>query len=184
MATSTSTTAATAKTDGKPIDAGGGILVSLALPKADKPAPAWLAAVATRTAAAAKERAESPGPAVVPATAKGKAKPKGTPRPPKPAKAHKAGRKPKGKGKAHKPAKAKPKATKPKGPSGLDAAATVLKGRDKPQTVRAIWEAIESRGLWKPAGATPWQTLSAALQRAPDRFRKAGRGLWALKAAK
>ena len=64
--------------------------------------------------------------------------------------------------------------------SGPEAAVLVLKAAKKPLTPKVIaLQAIE-RGLWKPAGATPWDSLRVAMLRQPKRFRRNGNSEWAL----
>ena len=78
------------------------------------------------------------------------------------------------------------KGGKPKGRmSGLDAAYEILKNAEKPMNAKEITDAIIASSLWRPEGATPSATISAALQREiagkqeDSRFIKAGRGLFA-----
>ena len=73
--------------------------------------------------------------------------------------------------------------------SMLDAAAEVLAGAAEPMACTALIDAMSERKLWtSPNGKTPEATLNAALQREikvkgdASRFRKAGRGLFAVKA--
>ena len=67
----------------------------------------------------------------------------------------------------------------------LDAAAEVLKGSSYPMSAKELIVAMEDSGIWKsPAGKTPWNSLVAAIsrdgQKASPRFRKTGKGLFAL----
>lgn len=70
--------------------------------------------------------------------------------------------------------------------SGLDAAVQVLGQTGKPLNSADLLERIQSRRLWKTDGKTPRATLVAAMLREikfkgrESRFRKAGRGLFAL----
>jgi len=82
-----------------------------------------------------------------------------------------------------------PKAkTKPKRQSGLSAAAQVLKEANKPMGCKDLVEKMLAKGLWKSGGKTPAATIYSAILReiqtkGPQaRFKKAGRGLFALKA--
>ena len=93
----------------------------------------------------------------------------------------------------------KPRATKAKGGedggqaqklSALDAAARVLAEAGRAMTCPEMIAAMAAQGYWaSPAGQTPAATLYSALLRevtqkgARARFRKAGRGLFALAAA-
>ncbi len=76
--------------------------------------------------------------------------------------------------------------SKRSGMSGLDAAAKVLAGSREPMRCADLTEAILKRGLWSTKGKTPAATLNAAMLREmkdkgrASRFRKAGRGLFAL----
>ena len=86
-------------------------------------------------------------------------------------------------------AAAKPKAdAKPKRTSALDAAAQVLKDAKEPMQVRAMVEAMRSKGLWSSDAATPWATLYSAILReitnkkGESRFKKTDRGHFALNA--
>lgn len=159
-------------------------------PVAAKPAPkakgpSWLKAIAKGDAANAKAREAIPDneakvPMVV-AMAKAKGKPAkgakaGTPKPPKAHAKAKAGPKAAKRAKAHKPTKANGKARRG---SCTEAAAVVMKGR-KPMRIGEIYTAIKERRLWPTEGKTPQQTLSGAVQRSPL-FKRAGKGLWALK---
>jgi hypothetical protein len=88
---------------------------------------------------------------------------------------------------------AKPKAERkpaadaePKRVSALDAAAQVLQKSGEAMRARELITAMADQGLWKsPAGATPWATLYAAMQReqrdkgSASRFRKVDRGQFA-----
>ncbi len=83
-----------------------------------------------------------------------------------------------------------PKGKKPKKVSALDAAAQVLAKRSQPMTCAAMIEAMAAQRLWKsPGGKTPAATLNAAMLREikdkgrASRFKKAGRGLFAVGAA-
>ncbi len=82
---------------------------------------------------------------------------------------------------------------KPRAPgnrmSALDAVAKVLAKEAEPLSARQLIERMTQKGYWtSPAGRTPWGTLSAALQREiktqgkATRFRKTGRGRFALRA--
>jgi hypothetical protein len=67
----------------------------------------------------------------------------------------------------------------------LDAAAEVLKGASYPMSAKELIVAMEDSGIWKsPAGKTPWNTLVAAIsrdaQKTNPRFRKTGKGMFAL----
>ena len=84
---------------------------------------------------------------------------------------------------------AKPKAEpKPKRPSALDAAAQVLKDAGEPMQVRAMVDAMKSKGLWSSDAATPWATLYSAIireigtKKGGSRFKKTDRGHFALNA--
>jgi hypothetical protein len=77
-----------------------------------------------------------------------------------------------------------------RGPSALDAAARVLAEAGRAMTCPELIAAMAAGGYWaSPAGQTPSATLCSALLReitqkgARARFRKAGRGLFALAAA-
>ena len=69
----------------------------------------------------------------------------------------------------------------------LDAAAVVLRESKTALSTREIIALIVERKLWKPTGATPWQSLSAALNRdivangTQSRFKKKDRGKYALR---
>ena len=71
--------------------------------------------------------------------------------------------------------------------SGLDAAAQVLAQAKEPLRCADLTERVLSKGLWKSKGKTPAATLNAAMLReiktkgSAARFRKAGRGLFAVK---
>ena len=84
-------------------------------------------------------------------------------------------------------AKPKPKGeAKPKRTSALDAAAQVLKDAGEPMQVRAMVEAMKSKGLWSSDAATPWATLYSAIireigtKKGDSRFKKVDRGHFAL----
>lgn len=85
-------------------------------------------------------------------------------------------------------AKPKADANKPKRTSALDAAAHVLKDAGEPMRVRAMVEAMKTRGLWSSDAATPHATLYSAILREitnkkdASRFRKTDRGHFALNA--
>ena len=81
------------------------------------------------------------------------------------------------------------KATSTRKPSALDAAAQVLADAREPMTAMQLVEAMAARGLWSsPGGKTPHATLHAAMsveiakKGTGSRFRKAGRGLFAVTA--
>lgn len=101
------------------------------------------------------------------------------------------------------PAKAKPAPTRarpgagPKRPGtqgaglgGLAAAATVLIDAGKPMGCKQLVAQMLTRRLWTSKGKTPAATIGAALSRdisakkERSRFRKAGRGLFALRGTK
>lgn len=94
----------------------------------------------------------------------------------------------KGKATAAKPTVKPDAAAKAEAPaklSCLDAAAQVLKGSEEPMTCKAMVEAMAERKLWASDAPTPAATLSSAILRemkkgAGSRFRKTGRGLFAL----
>ncbi len=71
--------------------------------------------------------------------------------------------------------------------SGLDAAAKVLAEAKGPLGAREIVERMLARKLWQTRGKTPAATLYSAIFREigikgkDSRFRKAGRGTFALK---
>ena len=73
-----------------------------------------------------------------------------------------------------------------KRPSGLDAAAQVLKDAKAPLTTKEMVEQMLSKGLWTTAGKTPAATIYSAILReintkgADARFRKADRGKFEL----
>ena len=84
---------------------------------------------------------------------------------------------------------AKPKAdAKPKRTSALDAAAQVLKDAKEPMQVRAMVEAMKTKGLWSSDAATPWATLYSAIireigtKKGDSRFKKTDRGHFTLNA--
>jgi hypothetical protein len=67
----------------------------------------------------------------------------------------------------------------------LDAAAEILKGASYPMSAKELVAAMEEAGLWKsPAGKTPANSLSAALNRNSakenPRFQKTGKGMFSL----
>ena len=82
-----------------------------------------------------------------------------------------------------KAAKAKPE-RKDRRPSGLDAAAQVLKAKGEPMTCRAMVDEMLAKKLWSTDGKTPHATIYSAIirevQRKGDkaRFRKTDRGLF------
>jgi len=94
------------------------------------------------------------------------------------------------------PVKSKPSAA-PAGPKrpgpqrsglgGLDAAATVLSGANKPMNCKELVAQMLTRKLWSTKGKTPTATIGAALARdinakkEKSRFRKAGPGLFTLR---
>ena len=69
----------------------------------------------------------------------------------------------------------------------LDAAAFVLRETKSALSTREIIEIVVSRGLWESTGSTPWQTLSAALNRdiatngTQSRFQKKERGKFSIR---
>lgn len=87
---------------------------------------------------------------------------------------------------AKRPAKKKAE----RGMSQIEAAAKVLEQAGEPMTCRAMVEAMQKKGLWKsPGGKTPDHTLYASILRdlkkgKEARFKKAGRGLFALNDAR
>lgn len=93
---------------------------------------------------------------------------------------------------AMKPAKAKrgkaAKEPKEKKPSGLDAAAQVLKDAGEPMRCGDMVEKMLSTGLWKTGGKTPAATIYAAIIReistkgTESRFKKTDRGLFTVNA--
>ena len=122
-------------------------------------------------------KTEANAAAPAPAAPMGEAKP-----PPAPA-AKNAKRSPR----RSKPAKGgKPARTKRTGMSGLDAAAKVLADAGKAMRCGEIVEKMLGKGLWKTGGKTPAATINAAMLREArdkgkgSRFKKAGRGLFAL----
>lgn len=95
------------------------------------------------------------------------------------------------------PAKGKPGTTGHKRPGpqrsglgGLAAAATVLVDAGKPMGCKELVARMLTRKLWSSKGKTPAATIGAAISRdiatkkEHSRFRKAGRGLFAARAAK
>lgn len=91
--------------------------------------------------------------------------------------------------KATKGTKAKAaKVDKVKKPSGLDAAAQVLKDAGEPMRCGDMVEKMLSTGLWKTAGKTPAATIYAAIIReisvkgTDSRFKKTDRGLFTVNA--
>ncbi len=78
------------------------------------------------------------------------------------------------------------KVEKPRKPSGLDAAAQVLKEAGTPLSCQTIVETMLAKGLWTTNGKTPAATIYSAMLREIDgkpgesRFVKAGRGTFAL----
>jgi hypothetical protein len=84
---------------------------------------------------------------------------------------------------AAKGAKAKP--AKERRPSGLDAAAQVLKAKGEPMTCGAMVDAMLARKLWSTDGKTPAATIYSAILREcarkgdKSRFKKTDRGLFA-----
>lgn len=75
----------------------------------------------------------------------------------------------------------------PESMSLLDAAAYVLKTAKQSLSTREIVELVIAQSLWIASGATPWQTLNAALNRdmqtngSKSRFVKAERGKYSLR---
>jgi hypothetical protein len=91
--------------------------------------------------------------------------------------------------KATKGTKAKAaKADKVKKPSGLDAAAQVLKDAGEPMRCGDMVEKMLATGLWKTGGKTPAATIYAAITReisvkgTDSRFKKTDRGLFTVNA--
>jgi hypothetical protein len=91
--------------------------------------------------------------------------------------------------KAKAPKAAKPEAdAKPKRTSALDAAAQVLKDAGEPMQVRAMVEAMKTKGLWSSGAPTPHATLYSAIireiknRKGESRFKKTDRGHFALNA--
>ncbi|MDD5598119.1 MAG: winged helix-turn-helix domain-containing protein [Victivallaceae bacterium] len=82
----------------------------------------------------------------------------------------------------------KPQESAPKSKlSMLDAAAEILKGASYPMSAKELIAAMEEADIWKsPAGKTPANSLSAALNRNAEkensRFQKTGKGMFALAA--
>lgn len=80
-------------------------------------------------------------------------------------------------------------ARKREGMTGLEAAAKVLGDSGKPLGSKEIVDRMLKRKLWSSKGATPEATLHAAMSREiatkgkASRFRKAGRGRFAITAA-
>jgi len=77
---------------------------------------------------------------------------------------------------------------RPTGPLPLlDAVAFVLRESKTALSTREIITLVVAGNLWQPTGATPWQTLTAALNRdiqangTRSRFKKKGRGKFALR---
>lgn len=72
--------------------------------------------------------------------------------------------------------------------SGLDAAAKILADAGEPLNCKTIVERALEKGLWKTGGKTPAATVYSAILREiarkgdGARFKKADRGLFALKA--
>ena len=70
--------------------------------------------------------------------------------------------------------------------SGLSGAYRVLKEAGKPLNCKAMVGMMLDKGYWKTEGKTPWATLYSAilreitLKKTDSRFKKAGRGLFAL----
>jgi len=89
-----------------------------------------------------------------------------------------------------KQARAKKAAAEPKTrkPSGLDAAAQVLKDAGEPMRCGDMVEKMLATGMWKTEGKTPAATIYAAIIReisvkgADARFRKTDRGLFTINA--
>jgi hypothetical protein len=92
-------------------------------------------------------------------------------------------------GKPARKAKA-PKEPKAKKPSGLDAAAQVLKDKGEAMSCKDIVDQMLAKGLWTTNGKTPSATIYSAILREIDgkpgesRFVKTGRGLFTLTDAK
>lgn len=84
--------------------------------------------------------------------------------------------------------KAKKTSKADKRPSGLDAAAQVLKEAGQPMNTKTMVETMLAKGLWKTEGKTPAATIYAAILREIQvkgkdaRFRKTDRGLFTLNA--
>ena len=82
----------------------------------------------------------------------------------------------------------KPKEPKEKKPSGLDAAAQVLKDAGEPMRCQDMVEKMLNSGLWKTNGKTPAATIYSAIHREiqtkkkESRFSKTDRGLFAYNA--
>jgi hypothetical protein len=95
--------------------------------------------------------------------------------------------KPATKGEPARPAGSKRPGPQRSGLGGLDAAATVLTGAVKPMNCKQLVAQMLTRKLWSTRGKTPAATIGAALARDitakkdQSRFRKAGRGLFALR---
>lgn len=87
---------------------------------------------------------------------------------------------------ASKPAKPHARKTR-EGMSGLDAAAKVLSESKEPMGCADLTQRVMEKGLWKTGGKTPAATINAAILReiktkgTASRFRKAGRGMFAVK---
>jgi hypothetical protein len=81
---------------------------------------------------------------------------------------------------------AKAKAKKERKPSGLDAAARVLREAGEPMNCGDMVKAMLEKGLWKTGGKTPSATIYAAILREiavkgdASRFRKTDRGKFEL----
>ena len=81
-----------------------------------------------------------------------------------------------------------PKEAKEKKPSGLDAAAQVLKDAGEPMRCGDMVEKMLSTGLWKTGGKTPAATIYSAILReittkgTAYRFKKTDRGLFTVNA--
>jgi len=77
-----------------------------------------------------------------------------------------------------------------KRPSGLDAAAQVLKDAKGPMTTKEMVEQMLAKGLWTTGGKTPAATIYSAILREINtkgtnaRFRKADRGKFELATGK
>ena len=84
--------------------------------------------------------------------------------------------------------KAKKAAKTEKRPSGLDAAAQVLKDAGQPMNTKTMVETMLAKGLWATEGKTPAATIYAAILREihvkgkDARFKKTDRGLFTLNA--
>ena len=84
--------------------------------------------------------------------------------------------------------KAKKATKEAKRPSGLDAAAQVLKDAGQPMNTKTMVETMLAKGLWETEGKTPAATIYAAILREIQvkgkdaRFRKTERGLFTLNA--